>query len=389
MAAADYVARLLAGLTPEAAPSGPGSSFADRVIRNPVGTQSLSEQSLTAPTGVFDPILGTVRGTPYTQSGVDARYAQELPMVDLMTNLNMGASSGIVPKGQGIRAFHGSPHDFERFDMSKIGSGEGAQAFGHGLYFAGNEGVARGYRDSVSKQKSVFDLVDKNGNVINLPNASQTKFLRFANTYGADATPKDISVYANKLEGEAKNNIRLENLARANPESFGFSRDELKQLILDANSNMELAASLKNGHSVVERFVPRGNMYEVELRTTPERLLDWDKPLAEQPEAVQRALVNAPDPQRIWGDMTGGQIYESSALVPGQFSDKVKAAQVLKEAGLDGIQYLDQGSRAAGEGTRNYVMFDDKLIDIIRKYGFLPFGISSLMEATGGGDAGK
>src|SRR5215510_3136348 len=47
---------------------------------------------------------------------------------------------------KGIRAYHGSPHDFERFDLSKIGTGEGAQAYGHGLYFAENEGVAGEYR---------------------------------------------------------------------------------------------------------------------------------------------------------------------------------------------------------------------------------------------------
>ena len=47
-----------------------------------------------------------------------------------------------------ITAYHGSPHDFDRFDLSKIGTGEGAQAYGHGLYFAENEGVAKGYRDN-------------------------------------------------------------------------------------------------------------------------------------------------------------------------------------------------------------------------------------------------
>src|SRR5262245_53429063 len=51
---------------------------------------------------------------------------------------------------QGIRAYHGSPHDFERFDLSKIGTGEGAQVFGHGLYFAENPEVARTYRNALS-----------------------------------------------------------------------------------------------------------------------------------------------------------------------------------------------------------------------------------------------
>jgi hypothetical protein len=43
----------------------------------------------------------------------------------------------------------------------------------------------------------------------------------------------------------------------------------------------------------------------------------------------------------------------------------------LKSKGVAGTKYLDQGSRTAGEGSRNYVVFDDKLIDILRKYGII------------------
>lgn len=41
----------------------------------------------------------------------------------------------------------------------------------------------------------------------------------------------------------------------------------------------------------------------------------------------------------------------------------------LKRQGIPGIKYLDQGSRAAGEGTSNYVVFDASTIEILRKYG--------------------
>ena len=41
-----------------------------------------------------------------------------------------------------ITAYHGSPHSFDQFDLSKIGTGEGAQSYGSGLYFAENEGTA-------------------------------------------------------------------------------------------------------------------------------------------------------------------------------------------------------------------------------------------------------
>jgi hypothetical protein len=51
------------------------------------------------------------------------------------------------------------------------------------------------------------------------------------------------------------------------------------------------------------------------------------------------------------------------------------------EAGIPGIKYLDQGSRTAGDGSRNYVVFDDKLIDIIKKYGLAALGLPPAMTA--------
>jgi hypothetical protein len=54
--------------------------------------------------------------------------------------------------------------------------------------------------------------------------------------------------------------------------------------------------------------------------------------------------------------------------------------QQLRDAGIPGIKYLDQGSRGKGEGTSNYVVFDANTINILRKY-----GIAGLM--AGGGAA--
>ena len=47
--------------------------------------------------------------------------------------------------------WHGSPHKFDEFKLDRIGSGEGAQVYGHGLYFAGNKSVAKWYKDKLSK----------------------------------------------------------------------------------------------------------------------------------------------------------------------------------------------------------------------------------------------
>jgi hypothetical protein len=70
-----------------------------------------------------------------------------------MTGGVAGTGAGGVAVGAGpIRAYHGSPHDFERFDTSKIGTGQGAQSYGHGLYFAEKEEVAKGYRDELAQR---------------------------------------------------------------------------------------------------------------------------------------------------------------------------------------------------------------------------------------------
>jgi hypothetical protein len=49
-----------------------------------------------------------------------------------------------------------------------------------------------------------------------------------------------------------------------------------------------------------------------------------------------------------------------------------EATNALQDAGIPGIRYLDQGSRSAGEGSRNFVVFDDNIIDILKKYGIVP-----------------
>jgi hypothetical protein len=58
---------------------------------------------------------------------------------------------GKPPVMQEIDVYHGSPHRFEEFDASKIGTGEGAQAYGHGIYLAESPKVAEGYKKTVTQ----------------------------------------------------------------------------------------------------------------------------------------------------------------------------------------------------------------------------------------------
>ena len=63
------------------------------------------------------------------------------------------AKAGPETPKSGFKAYHGSPYKFEEFDFSAIGTGEGAQAYGYGLYFAEAEDVARGYKEALTNPR--------------------------------------------------------------------------------------------------------------------------------------------------------------------------------------------------------------------------------------------
>ena len=138
-------------------------------------------------------------------------------------------------------------------------------------------------------------------------------------------------------------------------------------------------------------------MYEVGINARPERLLRWEKPLLEQSEPVRRALGWTPsaeaeyraarsaDTDNLLAAFERNVPYNEMKMPPSpkgtpSFSSmpedilkpgrelQARAAQELSERGIPGVQYLDQGSRGAGSGTSNYVVFDPKNIDILRRY---------------------
>ena len=70
---------------------------------------------------------------------------------------------GKLVKGA-IKAFHGSPHDFKKFDIEKMGTGEGFQVFGKGLYFTDTEKVAQTYKKN-KDGKSLKKLIDRHSGI--------------------------------------------------------------------------------------------------------------------------------------------------------------------------------------------------------------------------------
>lgn len=271
----------------------------------------------------------------------------------------MGAALASEQSPQGIIAYHGSPHDFDRFDLSKIGTGEGAQAFGHGLYFADNENVAKTYRDN---------LAGKDVSVYGKP----------VTRWGGDSYYDNVmNDYVSFDNGNMDSVIgRLMN-EKAELERRGSAVGDGSGMMEDLLSTIEKAKKIKEDNAA--KVDTKGHMYQVRINANPDDFLDWDKPLSQQSEKVRNAAIAniSKDVLRTAKD-AGWHDYqpniEEILNMPGLSAvpRRPEELSAFREAGVPGVRYLDQMSRDAGDGSRNYAVFDDSLIEILKKYGWLP-----------------
>lgn len=277
-----------------------------------------------------------------------------------------GAPAGTV--GSGIKAYHGSPHSFERFDNSKIGTGEGAQSYGHGLYFAENEAVAADYKRRLTQNSGSTSIETpyRAGEIDNSPRSHERFFAaRFRENRG------DLNNTISQLEGDLTNH----------------PTDKTVQMALDFAKHPDAKFS-------ISEFNP-GHMYEVGINAEPEKFLDWDNPLSQQSPHVTSALKSV--------------LKDTNRMPEEWIKSSPGAEDRLREAGIPGIKYFDQGSRnftvrttykgepysdpvkfqtkeqaehfaaekkaegfgadVAQEGTRNFSVFDPSIVEILRKYG--------------------
>lgn len=307
----------------------------------------------------------------------------------------------------GIRTWHGSPHDFDKFDSSKIGTGEGAQAYGHGLYSAESPEVALSYQRALSDD--VFRMGDTD---YAIPPRSGILTREIRDAMGLEDVDADYTreVY------DALSNARF---SRSNPldefdEIASATVKELEDDIAAATGadykrltteflgkEKERLANLraKMVENDISPFEHAGSLYELNINANAEDFLDYDRVLENQSEKIKNAAASLGYP-----DPTGAnEVYDAALLdmlnspagtktppLPVQprnpsGSELLTAVGEtrLREAGIPGIKYLDEGSRYRKIGrdagstkasdlvdyTSNYVTFDDRLIDILSKNG--------------------
>lgn len=264
----------------------------------------------------------------------------------------LGVAAGHDPRiAESFDAWHGSPHDFERFDISKLGTGEGAQVYGHGLYFAENEKVARAYKRSTS-DKAFIDKV--------------------AELYDEGFSPADAwaEVKAHWSDFTAGEQRLMTALEKDDWLGFDYPHQAVSAALREIK-NFDVSQDTADAARAI------GNMYRVRLTASQEHFLDWSKPVSEQSPHVRQALANLGVPeQETLSRLTakGEETFHSPLTGAGVLhvlgrGDMELASKKLAEAGIPGIKYLDRGSRGAGEGTRNFVVFDDKHIEITHKNG--------------------
>lgn len=335
--------------------AGPMPALGDDVPRTAFDRILVAAKNLVGgATGLVDPFSG-----PDAPRAAAVGQALSVLLPVLAMAKAAKAARGVKATEQaveGITAYHGSPYDFDKFDISKIGTGEGAQAYGHGLYFAEDPRVSATYSGKVTTMKG-GPAPQVDGRPINWDNPIETAAFEAARHQG-------------------------DRMAAAEFFERTFKESEVPKI-------------LRSGIPLPPVKLA-GNQYQVKINASPDQFLDWDKPLSQQSRQVQeslgvhanprdfaaesRAIPGSPEyaqlerkmDTRIGSpavpDVTGGEYYRSDVLRQSA-SDEAALSDALKAKGIAGIKYLDAGSRATGEGSRNYVVFDAALIEILKKFG--------------------
>ena len=312
-------------------------------------------------------------------------------------------------------AWHGSPYNFDEFDLGSIGGGLGTQAFGWGLYFTENKNVAEKYKVE-RKSKNKFTL---NGNDIpieyapvieqifggiNVENNKESLLNRLVLNRDAEQSNLDlVTKNLNELDGvldfitqnskftinklptlvdnkfermatvilnDAKTKAKSDN-KRVNKEYLFDVIEELqnrykKHYIFYNDIVSKISYLIDNIDSFEVTSVYKPTLYNVEIPDT-DTMLDYSKPINEQSEYVLNKIKQL-DLTDI--NKTGKEFYNDLSERLG--GDK-NASLKLNELGIKGIKYKHGLSH-------NFVVFDDKAIKVIEKYNQSVNGMTEIMS---------
>jgi hypothetical protein len=287
----------------------------------------------------------------------------------LLAEMMQGMSNRTVSP---LDVYHGTPHTLPptprnplgEFDASKIGTGEGAQSYGLGIYTAENPDVAKSYQ---FMEKNWFDTskAKYKGKSINswyeqAQKDQERAFKTKNNALEKDATAR-LAYWENIMTHNHPENV----LKQFTDPEYGW----------DAATNYAKSIDL-NKFSGVPRS---GNLYKADLPDEKiAQMIDYDKPMAEQRNVIEKmrqALVGPDSPLSRSQQFQINDYLNDSVRMRNLYPQSVvdlndpRIVERLRQVGIPGVKYLDEGSRAAGTGTRNFVTFpgEEKNLRILER----------------------
>jgi hypothetical protein len=258
----------------------------------------------------------------------------------------------ITPKPKLLDVYHGTPHTLPptkrnplgEFDASKIGTGEGAQAYGYGIYTAEARKTGERYRSQLAPERNASDLntkmrfvqigekpinpdtfdVDVSQELIDAAKSGKKEFLDFAN----------------------QKKLRWEQLAKDESYKFQPYAEEKVKAYDDLIQEAE-----KSG----VKYTGAGNLYKIDLPDEKiATMMDWDKPLSQQSAQVKEALKgieqnlpSIPDfDLKKWMETDPLASTWHNVLARDLKVEPSKISELLQNKGVAGIKYLDELSRS-------------------------------------------
>ena len=291
----------------------------------------------------------------------NARYTA----MDYLNTVRFDVNAKLNGKdGYAQAAWHGSPHDFDEFDLGAIGSGEGNQAHGWGLYFAKNKEVAQAYKDVLG-----IDSVE----II----SGDTKYRLNDDIEWYDNKTKvvidaesPLSMALTTLSEEGKSTKAIKNLT----DFINSKKDNKSDYVVAQIKRAEQAIQiLKDSHFDTHQW---NTIFEVDIPEN-EHLINEQKTIENQSQIVKNAIsqISTELNSNVLNNsnLSGKEFYKLLSKKLG--GDKL-ASQKLSDFGIKGITYKGEQDGIC------FVVFDDKSIQIIEKYNQSINGMTTIKSKT-------
>ena len=292
-------------------------------------------------------------------------------------------------------AWHGSPHDFDTFDLGAIGTGEGNQAHGWGLYFAKDKKVSDLYR----RELSLIHDVDK-GTLfkVDVPDTKTMIDEQQSLNILSKETKQSLNAAINALPEQEKevfineytNSPLFNHYAKKEIDELGSKFNQLDteyNLLKDKYLDKYIEGEL---NTITQRTINRlAEKYNIDLKALKEDP-DSIKDVKNQLDTMwfnaftEYGMASKKYREIYWGKykedfstllndsgINGRDFYLALSKALGGAK---KASEHLNEYGVKGITYVGE------QDGRCYVVFDDKAIKVIEKYNQSINGMTEIMK---------